>query len=63
MIKISINQSLVKEIKKKFPKPEIKKILKLFYSLEDNPLKGKTLTVVGTVLIKELKLILFISIT
>jgi len=55
MIKININKSLVKEIKKKFPKSEIKKILKLFYSLEESPSKGKTLTVIGSVLIKELK--------
>ncbi len=55
MAKVEIVRSLVLEIKKRFSKAEGNKIIDLIQTLEDNPMKGKTLGSVGGILIKELK--------
>jgi len=54
MAKVIITESLKNEIFKKF-KEESKKILKLIYSLKENPKKGKELGNVRGISIKELK--------
>jgi len=55
MAKVKIIKSLALEIKKKFSKIEANKIIDLLYTLEDNPHKGKLLTNVAGIVIKELK--------
>ena len=55
MVKIEIVKSLALEIKKKFSKTEANKIIDLLYTLEESPHKGKTLTNVAGIVIKELK--------
>lgn len=54
MAKIEIVLSLFEEIQKKF-KGEAHKIIDLMETLEDNPHKGKLLSNVGGIVIKELK--------
>lgn len=54
MAKIEIALSLFEEIQKKF-KGESHKIIDLMQTLENNPKKGKMLSQVGGVVIKELK--------
>ena len=54
MARVQIEDSLSKEIQKKF-KGESHKIVKLLQSLEENPLKGKFLCQVAGVDVKELK--------
>lgn len=54
MAKVEILKSLYLEIEKKF-KQEAHEIIDLFYTLEDNPKKGKILSTVGGILIKKLK--------
>ena len=54
MAKVIINKELEKVVDKKFKKDSIK-IFELFYSLEENPHKGKIVGQVGGLLIKELK--------
>ena len=55
MAKVLIITSLVLEIKKKFSPSEADKIIDLMESLEENPHKGKLLSSVGGIVIKELK--------
>ena len=55
MVKIEIVKSLALEIKKKFSKTEANKIIDLLYTLEESPHKGKILTNVAGIVIKELK--------
>lgn len=54
MVKVIITETLKNEIFKKF-KEESKKILKLIYSVKDNPKKGKPVGQVSGIIIKELK--------
>ena len=54
MAKVEINEQLKQEIFKKF-KEESKEILKLMYSLKENPKKGKELGQVAGIVIKELR--------
>ncbi|MBD3355424.1 hypothetical protein GF361_05615, partial [Candidatus Woesearchaeota archaeon] len=54
MAKVEITDSLKKEIFKRF-KGESIIILNNLKSLEDNPKKGKLLSIVGGIVIKELK--------
>jgi hypothetical protein len=54
MAKVEITGTLRDEIFKKF-KGESKIILKQLYSLEKNPHKGKSLSSVGKIVIKEMK--------
>jgi hypothetical protein len=54
MAKVVITKKLEKEINKKFKKESIK-IFELMYSLKENPKKGKELSNVGNILIKEIK--------
>ncbi len=54
MVKVEITRNLFEEIEKRF-KRGADKIYNLIYSLKDNPRKGKTLSNVGDILIKEIK--------
>ena len=54
MAKVEIARPLLEEIKAKF-KGESHKIIDLIESLEQNPKKGKLLSSIGGILIKELK--------
>jgi len=54
MVKVIINPSLEKAIDKKFKKQSIE-VFKLIYSLKENPHKGKKISSVGGIIIKELK--------
>ena len=54
MAKVVITSFLEEEINKKFKNESIK-IFELFYSLEQNPKKGKPLGQIGGIVIKELK--------
>ena len=54
MAKVIITKSLEEEINKKF-KQESVEIFSLMLTLEDNPLKGKFLGVIGNIAVKELK--------
>jgi len=51
---VIITKELEKEINKKFKKESIQ-IFKLLYSLKENPKKGKLLSNIGGILIKEIK--------
>lgn len=55
MIKIEVMKSLAKEIKKKFNKKDRRDVRNLFESLKSNLNKGKTLTNIGNIVLKELK--------
>ena len=55
MIKIKVEKSLVKEIKKKFGINTALKIMDSFETLKENPQRGKKVGRVGDYLIKELK--------
>ncbi|MBI3623079.1 hypothetical protein HY212_03300 [Candidatus Pacearchaeota archaeon] len=54
MAKVIVTKRLEEEINKKF-KGESLNILKLMYSLRENPYKGKTVGQVGGIIIKELR--------
>jgi hypothetical protein len=54
MAKVEITRSLFEEIQKKF-KGESHEIIDILESLEDNPHKGKILTQISGILIKELR--------
>jgi hypothetical protein len=54
MARVIITRDLEEKINKKFKKESIE-IFELMHSLEDNPRKGKLLTQIGGILIKELK--------
>ena len=54
MAEVIINEKLKKEIYKKF-KNESVQILEFLYSLENNPHKGKELTQINGVVVKELR--------
>ena len=54
MVRIVIAESLYEEIEKKF-KQEASEIFDLMENLKDNPKKGKLLSSVGGIVIKELK--------
>jgi len=54
MARVIITKELEEKINKKFKKESIK-IFDLMNSLENNPKKGKSVTQVGGILIKELK--------
>ncbi|MCH7850835.1 MAG: hypothetical protein IH845_04295 [Nanoarchaeota archaeon] len=54
MAKVIITNRLEKEINKKF-KSESIKIFEFIYSLKQNPTKGKIISQIGKILIKELK--------
>lgn len=55
MINIGVNKSLADEIRKKFNKKDRLEIRNLFNSLIDNPNKGKSLTNIRNLILKELK--------
>ena len=55
MAKVEIVTSLVLEIKATFNRPEANKILDMMRELEASPHKGKLLTSVGGIIIKEIK--------
>jgi len=55
MVQIYISQSLLKEINKRLSKGEADVCLKLLYSLKENPYKGDIITVVGNILLKEMR--------
>ena len=55
MSKVIIVKSLLYEIKKTFSQSEANTILDLLYSLEKHPKKGKVLSSIGGVIIKEIK--------
>ncbi|MBU1198726.1 MAG: hypothetical protein KKF46_01515 [Nanoarchaeota archaeon] len=55
MAKVIITESLFKQIQKKFSAVEAEKIINTIESLEGQPKKGKLLSSVGGVVIKELK--------
>lgn len=55
MIKVEVLDSLISEIIKEFNKTQANKIIDLMYRLEKSPNKGKLLSSVGGILIKELK--------
>jgi hypothetical protein len=54
MAKVIITKDLVEKINKKFKKESIE-VFKLLYSLKDNPKKGKELTQINGILIKEIR--------
>lgn len=54
MARVIITKRLEKEINKKFKKESIK-IFELLYSLKENPNKGKYISQVGGIIIKEIK--------
>jgi hypothetical protein len=54
MAKVIITKDLEKQINKKFKKESIK-IFKLLNTLKQNPKKGKTISHIGSIVIKELK--------
>lgn len=54
MAKVIITQSLVGEIDKRF-KGQSVEVFELMLTLEDQPKKGKTVGVIGDIIIKELK--------
>jgi mRNA-degrading endonuclease RelE of RelBE toxin-antitoxin system len=55
MVQIFFTDSFVKELKKRFSEQEGNKILDLLETLENNPYKGKELSTVGKIVIKEIK--------
>ena len=55
MARVIITKSLFIDIKKKFSRPEANKIFHSFESAGKNPHKGKTLSTVAGIAIKELK--------
>ncbi len=54
MAKVIVTKNLENLINKKF-KGESVKVFELIYSLRDNPKKGKPISQVGSILIKEIK--------
>ncbi|MEK6947056.1 MAG: hypothetical protein AABX32_05615 [Nanoarchaeota archaeon] len=54
MAKVVITETLEEEINKRFKQGSVE-IFSLLRTLEDNPKKGKEISVVGKVLIKEIK--------
>ena len=55
MAKIVITKSLFKQLRKSFTDSEVGKVIDLIESLESQPKKGKALSQVGGIVIKELK--------
>ncbi|MFW5705312.1 MAG: hypothetical protein ACOCXG_05740 [Nanoarchaeota archaeon] len=55
MVKVEITQELKKEIYNIFGKTKALEIALLFKTLEENPKKGKELSNVGNIVVKELK--------
>lgn len=55
MIQVVFTDSFVKELKKKFSEQEGNKILDLLETLKNNPYKGKELSSIGKLIIKEIR--------
>ena len=55
MVRVEVTYNLKKDLLKIFGKNEAIKILELFNTLKENPHKGKELTHVGNIIVKELK--------
>lgn len=55
MVKVIIENSLVKKLEKKFNKKELKELKKLFLSLQENPFQGDILYAFGNFVLKEKK--------
>lgn len=55
MVKILIVKGLFRSIKKRFSSSEVGQILDLFESLRHSPRKGKTVGVMNSIVVKELK--------
>jgi hypothetical protein len=55
MVKVIITENLYRDIAKKFSNTEANKIIDLLETLEGNPTKGKEISSVGKILIKEIK--------
>ncbi len=55
MARVRITPTLTDEIKKRFTNREANKIIDLLFTLEESPKKGKALTQVGGIVVKEIK--------
>ncbi|MFT4261109.1 MAG: hypothetical protein ACMXX9_01610 [Candidatus Woesearchaeota archaeon] len=55
MVKIYVTKNLEKDINKRLSKKEADNVFLQFYSLKENPFKGDLVTVVGKIVVKELK--------
>ncbi len=55
MVKVIIEQALVKKLEKKFNKQELRKLKELFLSLQENPFQGDIVFTLGNVVVKEKK--------
>ena len=55
MTKVLVTKNLEKEIIKRLSKKEADNIFLLIASLEENPYKGDILTVIGNIILKEIK--------
>ncbi|MFT4343459.1 MAG: hypothetical protein ACMXYE_01800 [Candidatus Woesearchaeota archaeon] len=55
MVIIYVSKKLEKEIVKQFPRKEADTVFRMIFSLKENPYEGDVLTVVGGVVLKELK--------
>ena len=55
MPKVHITESLFKKIRKTFNTTEANKVINLIETLEKNPKKGRELSCIGNIIIKEIK--------
>ena len=55
MVTVRIDESLVKNLEKKFSKSELSNLKKQFLSLEQNPFQGDLIGVFGAIVLKEKK--------
>jgi hypothetical protein len=55
MVRVIITERLFRDIEKKFSNAEANRIIDLLETLQDNPHKGRELSSVGGVIIKEIK--------
>ncbi len=55
MVKVRIDDGLIKKLERKFGRADLKSIHKMFLSLEDNPLQGDMLKAFGAIVLKEIR--------
>lgn len=55
MVRVVIENSLVKKLEKRFSKKELRELKQLFLGLEQNPFQGDVLFVFGSFVLKEKK--------
>ena len=55
MVKVRIDDSLVKKLEKKFNKQELKELKEIFLSLQENPYQGDLIYTFGNFVLKEKK--------